>query len=93
MTLYSAFICRLILMCLRYCCDASLANKTASACYEQRLESTVFSFNKRELLMLAATLSVTAFGIVLYIAADNPGGPLTRHRLLDPAQAQAARRH
>jgi hypothetical protein len=58
------------------------------------LGSTVFSFNKRELLMLAATLSVTAFGIALYIAADNPAGSLARRGGLHPAQEQAlARRH
>jgi hypothetical protein len=58
------------------------------------LGNTVFNFNKRELLMLAATLSVTAFGIALYVAADNPAGSLARHGGFNPAQEQAsARRH
>ena len=67
---------------------------TAAACSDQRLGNTVFNFNRRELLMLAATLSVTAFGIALYVAADNPGGSLARHGGFNPAQEQAsARRH
>ena len=54
----------------------------------------MFNFNKRELLMLAATLSVTAFGIALYVAAENPAGSLARHGGFNPAQEQAsARRH
>jgi hypothetical protein len=76
------------------CCDVDLANKTAAACSDQRLGSTVFDFNKRELLMLAVTLSVTGFGIALYVAAGNPGGALAKRSGLNPIQEQAyARRH
>jgi hypothetical protein len=49
----------------------------------------MFNFDKREWLMLAITLSVTAFGIAMYIAAGNPGGPLSKHGGFGLAQERA----